>query len=533
MWVTTGAGAWAQAFGEATDSLFCWLAGGDGDRKCLIKGLLREVVSGRYVRWAGAALGVSLCLQGSLALFETRYAATARCVRRMYPCTYKELASYIAGMPNRVVVHALHDALQMGSLVALCAALQRLAPSFLPSRFPSYFHLCSAGCGVSFHRLRYILSSCCPPLFQLCFLWPPRGLHPTSSVTEIEQTMTSAELLAVECLQSVGRMAAWQLIVFLRWVTGTLPKTLPASNRSMQFYLAWNACLFVLTPAGYVRSALRIPVWHLFPLIIFADVVHARASMLTWVTAFVIGTYYKTKGWVCSTVLPASYVVLSIYDEMRIEEETRGAWDGMGHGLGEDEEDGVEGGLGASELSDEGYGSDRTERLAQLAGGESESEREGLRQAQVMMHLFGRALQRNREEALETQSVTASVGNAESLKKLEHEMYGLCSFFFEAFLCFPPLLPPSSAQQLRHLPSRLRNRCAHTHPAVRALLPPGVRGPVAVAALGVSLVPCASRRAAERRGRGRRNLPRGSAAWAGRRDRPCGVNAVPRRCARH
>eukprot|EP00754_Rhynchopus_humris_P039841 Rhum_TRINITY_DN22930_c0_g1::Rhum_TRINITY_DN22930_c0_g1_i1::g.176571::m.176571 len=437
MWVTTGAGAWAQAFGEATDALFGWLAGGDGERKCLIKGLLREVVSGRYVRWAGAALGVSLCLQGSLALFESRYAATARCVRRMYPCTYKELTSYIAGMPNRVIVHALHDALQMSSLVVFCAALQRVAPSLLPSRFPSYFHLCSAGCGVSFHRLRYILSSCCPPLFQLCFLWPPRGLHPTSSVTEIEQTMTSAELLAVECLQSVGRMAAWQLIVFLRWVTGTLPKTLPASNRSMQFYLAWNACLFVLTPAGYVRSALRIPVRHLFPLIIFADVVHARASMLTWVTAFVIGTYYKTKGWVCSTVLPASYVVLSIYDEMRIEEETRGAWEDMSHGLaGGEEEDGEGGGVvGASELSDDGYGSDRAERLAQLAAGggagESESEQEGLRQAQVMMHLFGRALQRNREEALETQSVTARVGNAESLKKLEHEICAICRLDYE------------------------------------------------------------------------------------------------------
>ena len=322
-----------------------WLATrltGDPDSQAVAHALLSEVTSTHGARWCANAVCVTVAIKGALwgvGRYLTGFTGT---LERAYPAAWESTKGFVDTLLCRVICHAIQDAVQVVISLTLAATLQRCSGRrLLPERFASYFELCNASCGVLHHRMWYIVRCCFPPIIQVLLLRPPKGTLERGEVAKMEVGLSAADLLAVEVLPSVARLIASEVLLFVRCVTGNNNAGSPSTPGSA-IHLAWIASLAIFAPLGHLRGTLHIPLAHLAPLLLFAEVVSAKTSLLTWFAAGVIAAYYRAKGAVCSTVFPAAYLLVSAYDERWADEQAREQNNAMYALYGEGEEEGEE-----------------------------------------------------------------------------------------------------------------------------------------------------------------------------------------------
>eukprot|EP00754_Rhynchopus_humris_P030215 Rhum_TRINITY_DN15264_c19_g1::Rhum_TRINITY_DN15264_c19_g1_i1::g.149298::m.149298 len=272
--------------------------------------LLAQVFSWERAGWVLRAAGTAYAARGLGVAAARALPPVAEFVERTYPARMSYLRAWLARLPFSAFQFAAFQNIQVLVTLAICTVLQRTAPGLLPARFASYFHLCDAGCGVSFHRMQHILHACCPPMLRGVLLWPARGTLESAAVLAVERSVTCAELVAVELLQCAGRMAAWEVVIAVRASLGALRKGFwEATVSANALHAVWGAGLVAFAPAAYVRVSLGIPFVHLLPLLVFSQT--NLLEELRWIPIVLFTNYYRTRGVVCNTIFPAAYLLLS------------------------------------------------------------------------------------------------------------------------------------------------------------------------------------------------------------------------------
>eukprot|EP01064_Diplonema_japonicum_P037600 TRINITY_DN8854_c0_g2_i1.p1 TRINITY_DN8854_c0_g2~~TRINITY_DN8854_c0_g2_i1.p1 ORF type:complete len:489 (+),score=82.81 TRINITY_DN8854_c0_g2_i1:103-1569(+) len=287
----------------------------------VVEGVVREIFNSKTLVWVGWALGgaglVRLSLLG-LELYDGGKIPTT--LQRLYPKGWKEIRDMAEGLPMRVIGNVAGDCLQLFISLTLAKVLELLGViRWVPgTRFTSFYQVYDSSAGIAHHRVKFIMTSCVPPIFRTFITCPPRGSLSQPEVLHLERTCCWQDLLVIEVFPAIVRMMSSYINLSFKMWFGKLTRSVQSSFLSKNSaMLLWLASLLVLTPLAKVRHHLNVRAIHLVPFVVFGDVVYS-AGCFSWLFGGLFTWYYRQKGVLCPAIYPPAFLLTFAFEEQRV-----------------------------------------------------------------------------------------------------------------------------------------------------------------------------------------------------------------------